>query len=55
MSHSACSRLLFRLQTIDVQSSTLHSIRGYDDETGVATPDGPAFFSAMRFLSRHHH
>jgi subtilase family serine protease len=47
--------LLFRLQTIDVQSSTLHSIRGYDDETGVGTPDGPAFFKAMRFLSRHHH
>ncbi len=35
---------LFRLQTIDVQSSTLHDTRGYDDETGVGTPSGPAFF-----------
>ena len=37
---------LFRLQTIDVQTSTLHSIRGYDDETGVGTPRGPWFFAA---------
>jgi subtilase family serine protease len=36
--------LLFRLQTIDVQSSTLHDTPGYDDETGVGTPNGPAFF-----------
>jgi hypothetical protein len=36
----------FRLQTIDVQSSTLHDTPGYDDETGVGTPDGPAFFQA---------
>ena len=34
----------FRLRTIDVQSSTLHDIRGYDDETGVGSPNGPAFF-----------
>lgn len=34
----------FRLQTIDVQSTTLHDTPGYDDETGVGTPDGPAFF-----------
>ena len=34
----------FRLQTIDVQSSTLHDTPGYDDETGVGTPNGPAFF-----------
>jgi subtilase family serine protease len=36
----------FRLQTIDVQTSTLHSTRGYDDETGVGTPHGPTFFAA---------
>jgi subtilase family serine protease len=36
--------LLFRLQTVDVQSSTLHDTPGYDDETGVGTPNGPAFF-----------
>jgi subtilase family serine protease len=34
----------FRLQTIDVQSSTLHDTPGYDNETGVGTPKGPAFF-----------
>ncbi len=36
--------VFFRLQTIDVQSSTLHDTPGYDDETGVGTPQGPAFF-----------
>ena len=40
----------FRLQTIDVQSSTLHDTVGYDDETGVGSPHGPAFF-----LSALHH
>jgi subtilase family serine protease len=34
----------FRLQTIDVQSSTLHDTPGYDDETGVGSPGGLAFF-----------
>ena len=38
----------FRLQTIDVQSSTLHDTPGYDDETGVGTPNGPAFFLGRR-------
>jgi subtilase family serine protease len=41
----------FELGTIDVQSSTLHDTKGYDDETGVGTPDGPAFF--LRAVSRH--
>ncbi len=41
---------LFRLRTIDVQSSTLHDTPGYDDETGVGTPHGPAFF----FAASHH-
>jgi subtilase family serine protease len=35
----------YRLQTIDVQSSTLKDLPGYDDETGVGTPNGPAFFA----------
>ena len=35
---------LFRLRTADVQTSTLHDTRGYDNETGVGTPNGPAFF-----------
>jgi subtilase family serine protease len=34
----------WRLQTVDVQSSTLHDTPGYDNETGVGTPFGPAFF-----------
>jgi len=34
----------WRLQTVDVQSSTLHDTPGYDNETGVGTPRGPAFF-----------
>ena len=38
--------IAYRLQTIDVQSSTLHSTPGYDAETGVGTPHGPAFFGA---------
>ncbi len=37
---------LFRLQHIDVQTSTIHSVPGYDDETGLGTPNGPAFFAA---------
>ena len=36
--------VFFRLQTIDVQSSTLHDTPGYDNETGVGSPQGPAFF-----------
>jgi subtilase family serine protease len=36
---------LYKLQTIDVQTSTLHDGVGYDDETGVGTPAGPAFFT----------
>ena len=44
---------LYRLATIDVQSSTLHDTPGYDDETGVGTPDGPAFFLAAAIGSRH--
>jgi hypothetical protein len=42
----------FRLQTIDVQTSTLRSTQGYDDETGVGTPNGPAFF--LEALSGRH-
>jgi subtilase family serine protease len=33
----------YQLQTIDVQTTTIHSARGYDAETGVGTPR-PAFF-----------
>jgi subtilase family serine protease len=38
----------WRLQTVDVQSSTLHDTPGYNDETGVGTPHGPEFFFGYR-------
>jgi subtilase family serine protease len=44
--------LRFRLRTVDVQTSTIHSTPGYDDETGVGTPQGPLFFLALPF-ARH--
>ena len=37
----------YELQTVDVQQTTLHDTPGYDDETGVGTPDGPAFFLGL--------
>lgn len=37
----------YQLQTVDVQTTTIHSTRGYDAETGVGTP-GKRFFSALR-------
>jgi subtilase family serine protease len=43
----------WEIGTIDVQTSTLHSAPGYDDETGVGTPNGSAFFAAMARLGRH--
>jgi subtilase family serine protease len=46
---------LFRLQTIDVQTSTLHDTPGYDNETGTGTPNGPAFFAAAALASHHRH
>lgn len=35
----------YLLREVDVQTTTIHSTRGYDDETGVGVP-GPAFFTA---------
>ncbi|MEO6886239.1 MAG: serine protease, partial [Jatrophihabitantaceae bacterium] len=46
--------LTFQLQTIDVQSSTLHDTRGYDDETGVGTPNGEAFFQGLARAAKGH-
>jgi subtilase family serine protease len=37
----------YELETIDVQSSTLHDTKGYDDETGVGSPDGRSFFNGL--------
>jgi subtilase family serine protease len=42
----------YLLQTIDVQSSTLHDTPGWDDETGVGTPNGPLFYLGMALLDR---
>lgn len=39
--------LKFQLQTVDTQTSTIHSKKGYDDETGLGTPNGAAFFKAL--------
>jgi subtilase family serine protease len=36
----------YLLQTIDTQTSTIHSKKGYDDETGVGSP-GSRFFQAV--------
>ena len=37
----------YRLQTLDLQTSTLHDGPGYDDETGVGSPRGPSFFALL--------
>jgi subtilase family serine protease len=38
---------MFRLETIDTQTTTLHDQPGYDTETGVGSPEGPQFFTAL--------
>lgn len=41
----------YKLEDIDVQTSTLHDTKGYDDETGVGSPSGsfvPAAAAALR-------
>jgi len=43
----ASDGLKYQLQQIDVQTSTLHDVKGYDDETGVGSPNGPTFFSTV--------
>jgi subtilase family serine protease len=40
----------FELQTVDVQTSTLHDVPGYDNETGVGSPNGPDFFAGIARL-----
>ncbi|MEX0427359.1 protease pro-enzyme activation domain-containing protein [Nocardioides sp. DS6] len=51
----ASDGLLYKLQQIDVQTSTLHDVRGYDDETGVGSPNGPTFFAAVAQRLGHGH
>ena len=45
----------FKLQTIDVQTTTIHSTHGYDAETGVGTPNGLPFFLGMLVAAHAHH
>jgi subtilase family serine protease len=42
----------YKLQTVDVQSSTIHSTKGYDAETGVGSPAGLPFFAGL-FAAAH--
>jgi subtilase family serine protease len=44
----------YQLETIDTQTSTLHDTRGYDDETGVGSPNGTAFFNGVAAAVHHH-
>ena len=48
----ASAGLTYELGTIDVQQTTLHDTPGYDDETGVGTPNGPAFFIGL-LIAKH--
>jgi len=48
----ASAGLTYELGTIDVQQTTLHDTPGYDDETGVGTPKGPAFFIGL-LIAKH--
>jgi subtilase family serine protease len=48
----ASEGLTYELQTIDVQQTTLHDTPGYDDESGVGTPNGPAFFLGL-LIAKH--
>lgn len=50
----ASNGLKFQLQSVDVQSSTLHDVPGYDDETGVGSPAGPGFFAQPAAASNRH-
>jgi subtilase family serine protease len=42
------SKLTWVLQTIDVPT-TIYAAPGYDDQTGVGTPNGHAFLQAMKY------
>ncbi|HEY3736430.1 MAG TPA: S53 family peptidase [Jatrophihabitans sp.] len=35
------------VESIDTQSTTLHDTKGWDDETGIGSPNGAAFVSAV--------
>jgi hypothetical protein len=45
---NAASKLTWVLQTIDVPT-TIYAAPGYDDQTGVGTPNGQDFLQAMKY------
>ena len=49
---SAADGLTFSVRTMN-QTGTLHTRRGYDDVTGVGTPNGSAFLNALSWWNRH--
>ena len=46
-SEDASGGLSYSLRTLEEPNQTLHSTRGYDTATGVGTPNGAGFFSAV--------
>ena len=46
-SESAANGLTYFLRTFEDPEQTLHSVRGYDTATGVGTPNGSGFFTAL--------
>jgi subtilase family serine protease len=45
---NSSSPLIWELQTIDVPT-TIYAAPGYDDQTGVGTPNGVSFLQAMKY------
>jgi hypothetical protein len=39
--------LSFSLRTLESPAQTLHSTKGFDTATGVGTPNGQLFFTAI--------
>jgi len=46
-SEDASGGLSYSLRTLESPDQTLHSVRGFDTATGVGTPNGDGFFSAI--------
>jgi subtilase family serine protease len=49
----ASEGLHFELQSVDVQTTTLKDVKGYDTATGVGAPNGPLFFLGLKALAKH--
>ena len=46
-SENASGGLSYSLRTQEEPAQTLHSVKGHDTATGVGTPNGPGFFTAI--------